>query len=180
MREADGAVPGPSVRCSCRKLPEDADATDSKTGIVGQNRRLLGCRLSKGGGVLITEWKNRRIYVSGLPCFEIVGLLATSAHFFETTTSSSLVAREPLVAAVPTQAASENDASNNSVAWLPATTSSPNDSHHSLRSPLLSSGPADCKQAPVGPQELLAPKISLQIGGKTQVVAWLMVEELRF
>src|ERR1700709_1959989 len=38
-------------------------------------------------------------------------------------------------------------ASNNSVAWLPATTSSPNDSHHSLRSPPLSSGPADCQQA---------------------------------
>jgi hypothetical protein len=38
-------------------------------------------------------------------------------------------------------------ASNNPVAWLPATTSSPNDSHHLLRSPLLSSGPADCQQA---------------------------------
>src|SRR5258708_39492584 len=31
-------------------------------------------------------------------------------------------------------------ASNNSVALLPATTSSPNNSHHSLHSPLLSSG----------------------------------------
>lgn len=46
--------------------------------------------------------------------------------------------------------------SSNSVASPPATKSSPNDSHHSLRSPLHSSGSADCQQTLVHTSGLLS------------------------
>jgi hypothetical protein len=67
--------------------------------------------------------------------------LAGDADLEEVFIDSTIVRAHQHAAGAAIWSNGSSVASNNFVALLPATTSSPNDSHHSLRSPLLSSGP---------------------------------------